>query len=180
MKRLIVPKQLEMATCRTWMLWKKLLMKALMMTWTTIGMMLNHLNWTYWRLSKKFLIQSTSQSVAIFSTGKALTVDELLVKFRGRCRFRVYMKSKPCRYGLKIWSAVDAVTRYILNLQVKLFLQLLQLLCPVFLLYSLSSLSFLCLFTRSTRGSKEKPKNVIKAGESSWTWWNLFWTADMK
>lgn len=33
-----------------------------------------------------------------------ITVDERMVRFRGRCIFKIYMKSKPARYGLKIWS----------------------------------------------------------------------------
>ena len=32
-----------------------------------------------------------------------LTIDEQLVPFRGRCPFCVYMKSKPDKYGIKIW-----------------------------------------------------------------------------
>nr|XP_012148640.1 PREDICTED: piggyBac transposable element-derived protein 4-like [Megachile rotundata] len=47
-----------------------------------------------------------------------LTVDEQLVAFRGKCPFRQYMKSKPARYGIKIWAAADVKTSYICNLQV--------------------------------------------------------------
>jgi hypothetical protein len=54
-----------------------------------------------------------------FEPGIYLTVDEMLVSFRGNCRFCVYMKSKPGRYGLKIWAIVDSETGYILNLQVQ-------------------------------------------------------------
>lgn len=49
-----------------------------------------------------------------------LTVDEQLVSFRGRCSFRVYMKSKPVRYGIKIWALSDSENAYSLNLQVYL------------------------------------------------------------
>lgn len=42
-----------------------------------------------------------------------LTVDEMLVPFRGRCLFRVYMKSKPARYGIKIMCMCDARTHYL-------------------------------------------------------------------
>ena len=31
-----------------------------------------------------------------------VTIDEQLVAFRGRCTFRMYMKSKPAKYGLKL------------------------------------------------------------------------------
>jgi len=47
-----------------------------------------------------------------------VTVDEQLVPFRGRCSFTQYMKSKPAKYGLKLWVLCDASTSYALNLQV--------------------------------------------------------------
>jgi hypothetical protein len=47
-------------------------------------------------------------------------VDETLVGFRGRCPFRVYIPSKPDRYGIKIWSLCDNGTHYLSNLQVYL------------------------------------------------------------
>ena len=40
--------------------------------------------------------------------GAYLTIDEQLVPFRGRCKFRVYMSSKPDKYGLKIFGSVTA------------------------------------------------------------------------
>lgn len=50
-----------------------------------------------------------------YSPGESLTIDEMLVGFRGRCSFRVYMKSKPNKYGLKILCLCDAKTHYLLN-----------------------------------------------------------------
>jgi hypothetical protein len=47
-----------------------------------------------------------------------VTIDEQLVAFRGRCSFRMYMKSKPAKYGLKLWALCDSATAYVLNLQV--------------------------------------------------------------
>lgn len=47
-----------------------------------------------------------------------LTVDERLAVYRGNCPFRVYMKSKPGRYGIKIWVCADVKTSYILGLQI--------------------------------------------------------------
>lgn len=40
------------------------------------------------------------------------TVDEQLLGFRGKCIFRMYIKSKPDKYGIKIISLNDAVTSY--------------------------------------------------------------------
>ena len=52
--------------------------------------------------------------------GDHLCVDEQLVPFRGKAPFRVYMKSKPDKYGIKIWALVDCTTSYIANMQVYL------------------------------------------------------------
>lgn len=42
-----------------------------------------------------------------YSSNSYLTIDKKLVAFRGKCLFRVYMKSKPAKYGIKIWAIVD-------------------------------------------------------------------------
>jgi len=55
-----------------------------------------------------------------FNPGSHLTVDERLVPFRGHAPFRVYMKSKPAKYGMKIWVMADSETSYCKNLQVYL------------------------------------------------------------
>lgn len=47
-----------------------------------------------------------------FKPGPCITIDETLLKFRGRCPFRVFMKSKPGKYGILIRSVADADTRY--------------------------------------------------------------------
>ena len=44
--------------------------------------------------------------------GDNVTVDEQLVPFWGRCRFRQYMASKPDKYGLKIFWIADSKTFY--------------------------------------------------------------------
>lgn len=52
-----------------------------------------------------------------YNPGSHVTVDEQLVSFRGRCSFRVYMKSKPDKYGIKIWAAADSENAYTLKMQ---------------------------------------------------------------
>lgn len=47
-------------------------------------------------------------------------VDEQLVTFRGRCSFKVYMPSKPGKYGIKIWTLCDSTTFYCCNMEVYL------------------------------------------------------------
>jgi hypothetical protein len=47
-----------------------------------------------------------------------IAADEQVVMFRGKCPFRVFIKSKPGKYGMKLWVAADAKNFYIYNMQV--------------------------------------------------------------
>ena len=53
-----------------------------------------------------------------YSAGPYVTIDESLLAFRGRCSFKVCMPSKPGKYGIKVWSMVDASNAYLLNAQI--------------------------------------------------------------
>lgn len=55
-----------------------------------------------------------------YTPGEYLTLDEMLFKFRGRCSFRMYIPSKPARYGIKVFALADARTCYVTNLEVYL------------------------------------------------------------
>jgi hypothetical protein len=50
-----------------------------------------------------------------YSIGEYACIDEMLVGFRGRCKFRMYIPNKPRKYGLKIMVLNDAKTHYFLN-----------------------------------------------------------------
>lgn len=50
-----------------------------------------------------------------YSIGEYACVDEMLVGFRGKCRFKMYIPNKPRKYGLKIMVLNDAKTHYFLN-----------------------------------------------------------------
>lgn len=58
------------------------------------------------------------QCRSFFSPSSHLTVDEKPVPTRNRCPFRVYIKSKPHRYGIKLWVLADNSNGYCHNLQV--------------------------------------------------------------
>lgn len=45
-----------------------------------------------------------------------ITIDEQLIPFRGRCKFRQYMPMKPAKYGLKFWLCMCAETGYFYNI----------------------------------------------------------------
>ncbi|CAB3221039.1 unnamed protein product [Arctia plantaginis] len=47
-----------------------------------------------------------------------MTIDEMLWAFRGRCGFRVYIPSKPAKYGIKAYALVDAKSFYTFNIEV--------------------------------------------------------------
>ncbi|XP_054746656.1 piggyBac transposable element-derived protein 3-like [Anastrepha obliqua] len=56
-----------------------------------------------------------SNSQAAYSPSEFVTVDEMLVPFRGRCAFRVYMPKKPKKYSIKVMCLTDAKTSYLVN-----------------------------------------------------------------
>ena len=47
--------------------------------------------------------------------GKDMSVDEGMVKFKGRLFFKQYMPKKPVKYGIKVWMAAHSKTGYTSN-----------------------------------------------------------------
>lgn len=57
---------------------------------------------------------STSQR--LYNCERICTVDEIMVPYKGRyCNIQQYMKSKPTKYGIKIWALVSSGSRYVWN-----------------------------------------------------------------
>lgn len=54
----------------------------------------------------------------VHSPGKELTIDEQICPFRCRINFRVYVKGKPHKYGIKLWMLCDAVTGLPVNFEI--------------------------------------------------------------
>ena len=52
-----------------------------------------------------------------------VTIDEILVVFRGSAPFRQYIPSKPAKYGIKIYPMCDAKTLYVCNTEIYARLQ---------------------------------------------------------
>ena len=63
------------------------------------------------KLRDKFIEQSQS----LYDLGPNATIDEMLLKFRGRYSFRQYMPRKPGRYGIKFWILADGENHYCYN-----------------------------------------------------------------
>lgn len=53
-----------------------------------------------------------------YTIGEYCTIDEMLEGFRGKCNFRQYIPNKPNKYGIKIFSLVDARLFYTANMEV--------------------------------------------------------------
>lgn len=52
-----------------------------------------------------------------YTPSECMTIDEQLLAFRGRCLFKIYIPSKPAKYGIKTYALVDANTLYVYNLE---------------------------------------------------------------
>lgn len=48
------------------------------------------------------IFQTNCQQFSYFSAN--LSVDESMIRFKGRCQIRQFMKNKPIRFGIKTWS----------------------------------------------------------------------------
>lgn len=46
------------------------------------------------------------------------SIDECIVKFKGRCSLKQYMPKKPIKRGFKIWARCDASTRYLYQFEI--------------------------------------------------------------
>ncbi|XP_068225149.1 piggyBac transposable element-derived protein 4-like [Palaemon carinicauda] len=53
-----------------------------------------------------------------YVSGRDLSVDESMVKFKGRLFFKQYMPKKPTKWGIKVWSLCDSKTGYLLKFDV--------------------------------------------------------------
>ena len=53
-----------------------------------------------------------------YTISEYATIDEQLVAFRGRCSFRIFIPSKPAKYGIKILTLCDAKMWYTYSMEV--------------------------------------------------------------
>ncbi|CAG4918539.1 unnamed protein product [Colias eurytheme] len=54
-------------------------------------------------------------SSELYSPSDCCKLDEMLLGFRGRCVFKMYIPSKPDEYGIKIVMLCDSKTAYMIN-----------------------------------------------------------------
>lgn len=54
-----------------------------------------------------------SMSQSLYNNERVLTVDEIMIPYKGRfCNIRQYMKSKPVKFGVKVWALANSESRY--------------------------------------------------------------------
>ncbi|XP_055910852.1 piggyBac transposable element-derived protein 4-like [Eupeodes corollae] len=67
----------------------------------------------------EFLLKELNQTLTSnYIPSENLTIDEQLKAFRGRCKFRQYMPSKPAKYGIKFWWLNQSSTGYPLQFSI--------------------------------------------------------------
>ncbi|KAK6177150.1 hypothetical protein SNE40_015310 [Patella caerulea] len=54
----------------------------------------------------------------LFGPGPALSIDEAMIKYNGRIKWKQYMPKKPTKWGMKLWCLCDASTGYCLKFDV--------------------------------------------------------------
>ncbi|XP_063220583.1 piggyBac transposable element-derived protein 4-like [Bacillus rossius redtenbacheri] len=67
---------------------------------------------------RPFFNHFVRQCKACLYPSENLTIDEGMCPFRGRLHFRVYIKNKPHKYGIKLYILCDTNTGYVLNCEV--------------------------------------------------------------
>ncbi|VDI26102.1 Hypothetical predicted protein [Mytilus galloprovincialis] len=73
--------------------------------------------------SKLYKIESlmdmfTDSMVSQYIPKRQLSVDEVMVPFKGRLSFKQYMPAKPTKWGIKMWAIAEANTGYVSYCQV--------------------------------------------------------------
>ncbi|CAM4573597.1 unnamed protein product [Leuciscus chuanchicus] len=55
---------------------------------------------------------------ALYEVNGFVSVDESMVKYKGRLGFRQYLPMKPVKWGIKVWVMAESKTGYVTNFQV--------------------------------------------------------------
>ncbi|UYV82044.1 PGBD5 [Cordylochernes scorpioides] len=67
---------------------------------------------------RTFLDPLTKKFQCLYSPTQNLTIDEAICPFRGRIRFRIYIKGKPHKYGIKIYHICEANSGYTCDINI--------------------------------------------------------------
>lgn len=54
----------------------------------------------------------------LYQPGQMVSVDERMIRMKGRSILRQYLPNKPTKWGIKLFAACDVATSYMFNLEV--------------------------------------------------------------
>ena len=70
-------------------------------------------------LKLRWLIEYLNKAFSqMYTTYGSVTIDESMVKFKGRLSFRQYLPSKPIKWGMKMWSLAESTNGYLHQFQI--------------------------------------------------------------
>jgi len=67
---------------------------------------------------RKFLDLITPLFETEYNTQENVSIDEAMIPFKGRLRFKQYMKDKPTKWGIKVFVLADSTNGYVSRIQV--------------------------------------------------------------
>uniref|UniRef100_A0A8C5BAP3 PiggyBac transposable element-derived protein domain-containing protein n=1 Tax=Gadus morhua TaxID=8049 RepID=A0A8C5BAP3_GADMO len=70
-----------------------------------------------WKI-RRFMDLLLAQFQALYEVNGYASVDESMVKYKGRLSFRQYLPMKPVKWGIKVWVMAESSTGYVNNFQV--------------------------------------------------------------
>jgi hypothetical protein len=70
-----------------------------------------------WKI-RRFMDLLLHQFQALYEVNGFVSVDESMVKYKGRLAFRQYLPMKPVKWGIKVWVMAESNTGYVNNFQV--------------------------------------------------------------
>ncbi|XP_038124351.1 piggyBac transposable element-derived protein 4-like [Cyprinodon tularosa] len=70
-----------------------------------------------WKM-RWFLNYLLDRFQALYEVDGNVSVDESMIKFKGRLSFRQYLPMKPTKWGVKVWVMAESSTGYVTNFQV--------------------------------------------------------------
>uniref|UniRef100_A0AAV2LXE3 PiggyBac transposable element-derived protein domain-containing protein n=1 Tax=Knipowitschia caucasica TaxID=637954 RepID=A0AAV2LXE3_KNICA len=56
--------------------------------------------------------------LTLYEVNGTVSVDESMIKFRGRLSFSQYLPMKPTKWGIMVWVMAESSTGYVTNVQV--------------------------------------------------------------
>ena len=69
-----------------------------------------------WKI-RRFMDLLLAQFQALYEVNGYVSVDESMVKYKGRLSFRQYLPMKPVKWGIKVWVMAESSTGYVNNFQ---------------------------------------------------------------